>query len=127
VPDREWWQEEWDRTQYDVDRYNARIKELLTILGGKCRQCESVDDLQFDHLDPTTKKFSITSRWNARLNVLLPELEKCQLLCRACHLDKTNRHRTVPHGGGKSGKHNCRCEPCRLRRRERARELRRLK
>lgn len=60
---------------------------LIDRFGGRCISCGSVDSLVFDHIDPTTKKFEISSGL-LRLD-LEDELRKCQLLCRSCHGRKT--------------------------------------
>ena len=90
------------------------------------------EDLEFDHIDSVTKSFEISvgiancySR--ARLQV---ELLKCQLLCKSCHHQKSIDYgdiRTVEHGGGKSGKHDCKCDPCHLKKNEYLRNLKRRK
>ena len=46
---------------------------------------------------------------------LVEEMKKCQLLCRRCHLEKSREAKdlgNVDHGGGLSGKRNCKCDPC---------------
>jgi len=88
-------------------------------LGRKCVDCGSTRDLEFDHIDPKTKLFSIGKIWSARWEVFLAELEKCQLKCKKCHLIKSNKEaRERMLGTGKHGtmwmyhKHKCRCEKC---------------
>ena len=48
---------------------------------------------EFDHIDPSTKKQTISYMVNhgASLNALAAELAKCQLLCRLCHREKTKK------------------------------------
>ncbi len=92
----------------------------MELLGGKCAKCGGTDRLQFDHRDPANKTFTISVGIadcfsKARLET---ELTKCQLLCVDCHRQKTSLEQGVPHGGGKSGKRNCPCVPCRKRKRE---------
>lgn len=115
-----------DRSGYDSDRYLTRKAELLALVDEVCETCGSVDRLEFDHVDPSTKTFSIMSRWNAPLSELLPELAKCRSLCHDCHSkSSTYGTRRVDHGGGKTGRRNCSCDPCKARKREYMRELRR--
>lgn len=83
------------------------------MLGGECVQCGSTEALEIDHIDPGYKSYTITSRWNRGIAALRPELKKCQLLCSPCHQAKTVEFLGVEHGGGASGKKNCKCEPCR--------------
>jgi hypothetical protein len=105
----------WNRTEYDRSRYFRVKDDLIACLGGKCVQCGSSELLEFDHIIPATKSFAIMKRWNRGLDVLLPELEKCQLLCTTCHSAKTIEVVSVEHGGGESGKRNCSCPDCRAR------------
>ena len=80
------------------------------------------DDLEVDHITPETKSFSIMSKWSLGLEKLKPELEKCQLLCNVCHKNKSDEALRVPHGGGVSGKKNCKCIPCRAQKNKYMRE-----
>jgi len=52
-------------------------------------KCGTTDRLEFDHIDRTTKKYVIASRVNNKWDNLKEELDKCQLLCVDCHLQKT--------------------------------------
>lgn len=55
-----------------------------------CIRCGSVEELQFDHIDPSTKEIEISALHpRSRLPELLLELDKCQVLCRECHQTKT--------------------------------------
>lgn len=100
-----------------------RRQRARDYLGGVCASCESTDGLEFDHIDPSTKQEhvseAIARHWSwARL---VPELDKCQLLCRPCHIQKSVDNldgRIVAHGGGMSGKKNCPCVPCKSRKSE---------
>lgn len=78
--------------QYHQRRYGTKLQMLMTYLGGKCVRCESEKDLEFHHLDPRTKEFSITKRWNRPLEELKPELDKCILLCKDHHKEVTEEH-----------------------------------
>ncbi len=79
------------------DRINGKITDkrrrrktfLLELLGGKCVRCESVEDLEFDHIDPATKEFTISNGFTFGFIRLVDEAYKCQLLCRPCHKNKT--------------------------------------
>ena len=82
---------------YMNNRYAARRAEAIDILGGECVECGTTDNLEFDHIDPTTKSFSIgrgssfsDERWYA-------ELEKCQILCHEHHVIKSIRNGDLVH------------------------------
>lgn len=58
--------------------------------GGRCLLCgynDCLSALQFHHLDPTQKDFSISEKKNSRYEILRPELDKCILLCNRCHAE----------------------------------------
>lgn len=102
-------------------RYRARKALALEILGGKCVRCGSADQLEFDHIDPATKSFTITHRMLLGWGRVLAELAKCQLLCDSCHIAKTiedgpphNKRAEVVHRHITTYTDGCRCEPCRL-------------
>lgn len=97
------------------ERYQKRKSELIELLGGECKKCGSTDRLEFDHVDPKNKSFTIMDRWYVELEILITELQKCQLLCFTCHRKKSF---AVEHGGGVYGKKNCTCDLCKARRKE---------
>jgi 5-methylcytosine-specific restriction endonuclease McrA len=90
------------------------------LLGGKCVTCGSVKNLNFDHKDPSTKKYNISEILAGKLEKLLVEVKKCQLLCNKCHKIKSVKESIERNfGKGKHGtmwrywKHKCRCDVCR--------------
>jgi hypothetical protein len=65
-------------------------KECVEYLGGKCIKCgysNKLNALDFHHRDPNTKSFNVSvklqSRWS--MDKLIPELDKCDLVCCRCH------------------------------------------
>ena len=74
-----------DQREY---RTNRRL-HLIERLGGKCVECGSTRLLQFDHIDPFKKSFTVASKMTAPIEVLYEEVDKCQLLCAKCHFNKT--------------------------------------
>lgn len=55
--------------------------------GKSCVKCGSLDELELDHIDPSTKINHKIWSWSPeRRNA---ELAKCQVLCSVCHLNKT--------------------------------------
>ena len=76
--------------EYMRKRYAQRKSKALSFLGGQCVQCASVEDLEFDHIDPDTKSFTVTTRLDSSSwEDIEVELLKCQLLCKSCHDMKT--------------------------------------
>lgn len=74
-----------------INRNNtASIKqECVTYKGGKCSKCgynKSLAALDFHHLDPTKKDFTIAHKRGTAVNdTIRAELDKCILLCANCH------------------------------------------
>ncbi|HEY6021575.1 MAG TPA: hypothetical protein VIY48_17345 [Candidatus Paceibacterota bacterium] len=111
-----------ERSQYkrswDSARAQKRKAECIEYLGGKCVECSSDKNLQFDHRDRSTKAFDISRAFNRSWEVLVVELNKCQLLCEDCHKNKTSREKSVEHGGGVQGKLGCKCDSCKVKKAE---------
>lgn len=63
-------------------------REAIEYKGGSCISC-NYDDypgaLDFHHLDPSKKDFSIGKVKHRSLNTIKSELDKCILLCSNCH------------------------------------------
>ena len=106
--------------EYMAEYARKRKAEGLELLGGTCVDCGSQDEsiLEFDHVDPAQKSFTITCRPGASREKFLAELAKCVLRCKPCHKERTRQQQSVGHGEGVSGKRNCRCPPCRQRKAE---------
>lgn len=81
------------KTRYEyVKEYRKNRKSLLVkTLGGKCIRCgydDCIEALEFHHLDPDGKDFSISDSHQTRtLEQDLKEIEKCVLLCCRCHVE----------------------------------------
>lgn len=108
---------------YLAKRYSDRRQMAIEMLGSRCVQCESVEDLEFDHIDRSQKSFDVSRIWLGRFDRLKQEIEKCQLLCSSCHQEKTSHEMGVPHGGGVKGKRLCKCDLCKAKAREYAKKL----
>ncbi len=69
-------------------RYRRELKQkALDYLGGKCSLCgynKCVQALDFHHLDPLQKDFTISSK-KTKFDKLKSELDKCILVCANCH------------------------------------------
>lgn len=79
---------------YDHQKKRAlsRKKELVSIKGGKCEICgysKNYAALSFHHLDPSLKRLSLDARTlsGSRMEALIAEADKCQLLCHNCHME----------------------------------------
>lgn len=96
---------------YMKQRYARRRDDAIVSLGGVCVICGSDSDLEFDHIDPDTKDFTIARASSFSEERWQNELSKCQLLCHTCHVSK---HREdIPCGSAKKYWRGCRCDDCR--------------
>ena len=60
-----------------------------------CVKCGATEALHFDHIDPNTKVRALSNMLNYSLDSILEELEKCQVLCRFCHGQKSRQEQLV--------------------------------
>ncbi len=104
--------------KYLLDKYYRRKQTAVEALGGKCARCGGIESLEFDHVDRSTKEYTLGHSFATLAETKLQaELLKCQLLCRECHILKTredlgqqdarNSHGTI------SSYRYCKCDICR--------------
>lgn len=74
---------------YNLKRYYKRRAEAIEKLGGKCNKCDSIIDLEIDHINPTEKSFNIAQLWSCSNKRFWKEIKKCQLLCKKHHSEKS--------------------------------------
>lgn len=71
------------------DRRHQTKSKLVAYKGGKCQVCgynKCNDALEFHHIDPSTKSFTISSsNIYKNMNKLKEEVDKCMLVCSNCH------------------------------------------
>ena len=63
---------------------------------GPCVKCESWDNLEVDHIDPSQKVTSVVWSWSEKRRN--EELAKCQVLCENCHHEKTITNKEYCYG-----------------------------
>lgn len=70
-------------------RRRAEVRALLMNLrrGGACRLCGEDDPvvLDFHHLDPAAKAFTVGGRTRRSVSAVAAEVAKCALVCANCH------------------------------------------
>jgi 5-methylcytosine-specific restriction endonuclease McrA len=109
--------------KYQLERYHKRRNDAITMLGGKCFKCESTQNLQFDHIKAIEKSFGVSKLWSISEKSFLQEIQKCQLLCETCHIEKSkyegdyggghNKNKNFDsHGTGSRYAAGCRCDDC---------------
>jgi 5-methylcytosine-specific restriction endonuclease McrA len=80
-----------ERSRRIKDALRGQMMQYLSDKG--CVSCGNTDIrvLEFDHIDPKTKSFSIARAIASTLSWenILKEIAKCQILCANCHKIKT--------------------------------------
>ncbi len=84
-----------------------RLDWLTT--NGPCRICNSLDNLEVHHKDPSQKIHHCVWSWEETR--MLAELAKCNPVCARCHQKEIHHRKPFSHGvfGYKRG---CRCSVC---------------
>jgi hypothetical protein len=102
---------------YMRGRLAKKRQEALEYLGGVCKRCGSDKNLTFDHIDRASKKINISKILSRSWQEQKKELDKCQILCRKCHKEKTLEDfgQTSAKGthGTLSSYRYCKCILCR--------------
>jgi hypothetical protein len=78
----------WNKKTYQAAR--NKLNTLIEERGGQCEECgynKYIGALQWHHLDPTEKEFSISNRRGSPIEQLRKEVDKCKLLCANCHAE----------------------------------------
>jgi len=110
--------------EYMKKRAKKRRQEAIDYLGGACVVCNTKENLEFDHIDPKTKTFTISRGYSFNNEKFWLEVDKCQLLCRDHHIlkgienkeFKGGHNKVTDYGHGTGYMHNndkCRCTICR--------------
>lgn len=107
-----------EKREYQLRWVSERRDIGYSLLGGKCTFCGSTEKLEVDHINREDKSPLLRSgrrfNWSRSWSFILEELKKCQLLCDACHNNKTSEEsKTTTHGLTMYKKHGCRCPICR--------------
>lgn len=104
------------QAEYQRDWVARRRAEWFA--GKKCAWCAAAKQLELDHVDGSKKVSHRIWSWSAQRRE--DELAKCQVLCRQCHVKKTDaagenpdKLRARRHGTKTMyGKWGCRCPAC---------------
>lgn len=90
-----------------------------------CKRCGSLENLELDHIDPSTKISNSIWSWSEERRI--EELAKCQVLCHDCHWIKTKQdlhYGNREHGDSTRYNLGCRCVLCRTTHSSRLKEWR---
>lgn len=117
--------------KYMLERYNTRRNLAIQKLGGKCVRCCSTKELQFDHINPEDKLFTIAKLSSINERQYWEEVDKCQLLCIECHKAKTISDMGMKQAKGNHGTISsyryCKCSLCKKAKSDYTREYKRKK
>jgi hypothetical protein len=83
-------------TENNNKRRQKLKEEAKQKLGGKCVWCGATENLEFDHIDPAQKQFTI-SAFPCSLELWWKEVEKCRLLCKTCHKKHSDAEMAAKH------------------------------
>lgn len=75
-------------TKRNLDAHKDVKTQAVAHLGGKCINCgydKCQNALEFHHVYPEHKEFSLRDKSSKTFKAILPELKKCVLLCANCH------------------------------------------
>ena len=98
---------------YNKAARQRRRARLVEMLGGECVRCGGIEDPEFDHIDPSTKRFAVGESMSRAWADLVAEALKTQLLCAGCHRAKGAQDRPeVAHSHYRYWYYGCRCELC---------------
>lgn len=79
-----------ERRKYQAEYRRKRRDKAIALLGGKCIVCGTTEDLEFNHIDPNTKRFQLAT-WDGKQSLYWEEVLKCNLLCKTHHDEETAR------------------------------------
>jgi hypothetical protein len=71
-----------------AESYEGRKWEVFNYKGCSCEICGAIENAEFydfHHRVPEDKSFDVTSNLMRKWSTLLPELDKCLMLCPNCH------------------------------------------
>ena len=78
------------------DRRKVNKQLLIETLGGHCVDCDTSDNLEFDHKHGVDKVGNVSQLFQSTKKVMV-EAEKCYLRCKSCHREKTNKELTLAY------------------------------
>lgn len=102
--------------RYNLLKYHTLRSEAISYLGGKCKKCGSINSLEIDRIERSKKEVNLSRTLNCSLKRFWNEINKCQLLCKDCHIIKTvlESGRVIARGnhGTISTYRYCKCVLC---------------
>ena len=83
-----------------VNKRRVEVKaKAVEYKGGKCQNCgysKYIGALEFHHIDPKSKRFSLSSNgFTRKWSDVILEIDKCILLCANCHREEHQKIRLL--------------------------------
>ena len=108
----------WDALSWSKPRISQSQRRLNWLsTQGPCVRCGGFNNLEVDHIESRHKTNSPQIKWGWPILRLTVELQKCQVLCRDCHYQKSAEEFGWAEERGLHGytryKSGCRCDICR--------------
>jgi hypothetical protein len=78
------------------ERARQTSRRLAALKAGPCGDCGLTYPpyvMQFDHLNPRTKTATVSQIKHHRLERVVAEIAKCELVCANCHAVRTHKRR----------------------------------
>lgn len=74
-------------------RVGSHLLLLEFLVRNPCIDCgnDDLEVLEFDHLDPSEKKYNVSEMLAFPWRTIQAEIDKCVVLCSNCHTRKTRR------------------------------------
>lgn len=114
------------KSAWNLAKYHRTRQAWIERLGGKCIDCGTTEDLQFDHADASSKIIDISRVLTYAAPRVEAEMAKCVLRCKPCHVAKSRANKELGGGQNKVPEDDfvhgtarmyhlkeCRCELCR--------------
>lgn len=76
--------------EYKKNRHNSLLQKLKSVPCQDCGKSYPTYVMDFDHRDPSQKKFEIAHRKTLSEENLLAEIAKCDIVCANCHRIRTH-------------------------------------
>ncbi len=91
--DKQWYQSNRERVlEYRIQRTQEHKKRIDALKNKPCTDCGErfePEQMDWDHIDPSTKLYNIGSMKGLKWERIEEEMTKCELVCKPCHRKRT--------------------------------------
>jgi hypothetical protein len=84
------------RTQPHIKAQRRELVNRCKLEAGACHDCglqiteHNLYKFDYDHRDPTSKRFTLSAAKTYSEETILAEIAKCDVVCKNCHADRTH-------------------------------------